>query len=74
VSRRHDNKRRTRAARWFRSELVEIAGVAKHPQVRAILAEGTAGLYEAIYFDGGYEFRTSVPRSLRPLLGRFIGG
>ena len=88
VSKRHDNKRAARIARGIRWELVHAAGCTERggdhsapcPSIGFILA-GVFVPNDASHYLGPYErfylerrpFRVSVPRSLRPILGRYLG-
>lgn len=80
MTRRHLNKRAARLASDLRWELVHAAGCTftgrERRAARELFDEGYCGRW---YRDEAERLgvrvrRVSVPRSLRPLLGRWIGG
>lgn len=77
MSRRHVNKKRARVADCIRWELVHAAGCMSRGLVKCagvICVED--GLIPFTWSDAPElePRRVSVPRSLRPMLGRWVGG
>jgi hypothetical protein len=73
MSRRHTNRRGARLARYFRRWLVQLAGQGREEW--AFYTPGRMAQRHAMEFALAKlkPRRVSVPRSLRPLLGRWIG-
>jgi hypothetical protein len=74
MSRRHDNKFAARVAQDLRWELVHAAGCAFRTGRNRCATAMTLDPESVTEFPPDSPRRVSVPRSLRPALGRYIGG